>query len=548
MKLEPAFGPVSGGFRVRISTKHAMQIHKVTFAGQDAKILRSTGSVLIVRAPRAVPGVSKVVALTRRGKRKTALFTYQDQGGWKVLVPFIKSPVEEVTDVKVQLDPTLGGSLGQIYTNDPTTIFAVTQIADANPKSNTVSNDATQGRIVAVNEPVVFTQSLTSNRITGTKTIANDTNPYDCTWSPSGRWFAVTDVVQNLLTVVETSTSEILAQIEVRSGLTPDSPMDAVSVTPDGRTLFVVLAGALGGNFGSVFPVETETWTLGSELSTAWGAGAPVVTPDGKTLYVIGQVSYYPFYPDLPQQVSIIDVATWTLVGGATLNLADPYADLPYGGAATPNGKWLFVACIGTSQVCALDISSENQRSPIVLQNRATFPVDSKPYWLAPTPDSRTMFAVTEGSWSVVAIDVATNSIVATLSTDALGQPQNVVLSSDPAPLASFRVSCLSGSKFKFDASTSVSPIGSIARYTWDFGDGSSPRTTTSPVVRHTFPRGQKSARVRLFVTNTAGTSTRKVWSSRFMSNNGGPSARTSRRVQILSSRPKGPCNPCECG
>ena len=87
----------------------------------------------------------------------------------------------------------------------------------------------------------------------------------------------------------------------------------------------------------------------------------------------------------------------------------------------------------------------------------------------------------------------------------------------DQAPYASFTSSCPRG-RCTFDADGSTDDYG-IASYTWDFGDGSSSVTGTSPVVTHSFAaRGTYT--ITLVITDTAGQtdqaqrirSVKKVW------------------------------------
>ena len=72
----------------------------------------------------------------------------------------------------------------------------------------------------------------------------------------------------------------------------------------------------------------------------------------------------------------------------------------------------------------------------------------------------------------------------------------------DQAPYASFTSSCPRG-RCTFDAGGSTDDHG-IVSYTWDFGDGSSPVTATSPTMTHSYAaRGTYT--ITLVVTDTAG-------------------------------------------
>ena len=75
-----------------------------------------------------------------------------------------------------------------------------------------------------------------------------------------------------------------------------------------------------------------------------------------------------------------------------------------------------------------------------------------------------------------------------------------------------------------FDASKSTVKFGSITSYLWDFGDGSPPVATTSPSLSHTYNEpGSFTASVT--ETDSAGTSTKSVFTGQTMSRHGDPSA-----------------------
>ena len=101
--------------------------------------------------------------------------------------------------------------------------------------------------------------------------------------------------------------------------------------------------------------------------------------------------------------------------------------------------------------------------------------------------------------------------------------PNNcIAITPDQAPTALF-TQTVNGLKVSFDGSASSSPVGSIAKYDWDFGDGHV-KTSSQPIVKHTYSSfGTFTA--TLTVTNTSGTSTRQTFTGQTVSNNGGPSA-----------------------
>ena len=111
--------------------------------------------------------------------------------------------------------------------------------------------------------------------------------------------------------------------------------------------------------------------------------------------------------------------------------------------------------------------------------------------------------------------------------------PTDPGITPDQAPVAYFSASQgVSGQPTVFDASASVSPVGSIVLYAWDFGDGSPVQTTNVPTISHTYAQSGNFL-VTLTVTNSAGTSTTQNFTGQVMLNNGGPSAVITHNVTI---------------
>jgi hypothetical protein len=89
------------------------------------------------------------------------------------------------------------------------------------------------------------------------------------------------------------------------------------------------------------------------------------------------------------------------------------------------------------------------------------------------------------------------------------------------------------GSASSFDASASRVAYGTITSYAWNFGDGTS-ATTTTPAATHAYAAaGVYTA--TLTETDSAGTSTRRVFTGQTVSRNGGPSAATSRSFVVIA-------------
>ncbi len=85
-------------------------------------------------------------------------------------------------------------------------------------------------------------------------------------------------------------------------------------------------------------------------------------------------------------------------------------------------------------------------------------------------------------------------------------------MSPDQGPVASFSTRPVPGrlATVAFDASASSDPDGRVARYDWDFGDGTV-RPDGGPTPRHTYA-GPGRFRVTLTVTDAEGCSTSLVF------------------------------------
>lgn len=320
--------------------------------------------------------------------------------------------------------------------------------------------------------------------------------------NPSGSRVYLTNFNSGYITVFDTATNTIITDIFLGQAL------GNVSVTPDGSTLYV-------GDFssGSVTIIDAATNTILNTLFVGFFPGLISFTPDGTKAFVPVAVDH---------TVVVIDVSSQMIVNTIPL----PVAGQPYGSSILPNGTTLYVVNISDDTVSVIDVASETLTTMISLG------AGSGTFWIASTPDSKKAFVINEINDQVYPIETTTNT-VGTPFSGIGGNLQDLVISPDPAPVAIFTFTPEPvGVPTPFDASSSFSPIGTIAFYRWDFGDGTVV-TTASPTISHTYLT-LGDFNVVLTVTNSAGTSTAQVYSSRFMSNNGGPTATRSQMVPSL--------------
>ena len=370
--------------------------------------------------------------------------------------------------------------------------------------ASVISPDGT--RIYTANsspDGVTVIDAATNTIIT---TIPTSVGPgaFDIIVNPSGTRIYVSNEASGYVTVIDTTTNTVITDIFVGGSL------GALSITPDSSTVYVS-----NFSFGGVIAIDTATNTVGTAIATGITPGMISITPDGVKAFVSN------LYSDT---ISIIDLASQVVTN--TINL--PAGAGPYGSSILPNGVTLYVANINNNTITVIDVASEAITS--------TIPLSDLPFWVVSTPDSEKVYVINTTNDNVTPIDVATNT-VGTPFNGAGGNLQDIVMSPDPAPVAIFSATPqLVGVPTAFDASDSFSPIGTIVSYTWDFGDGTI-AITPSPLIDHTYVNAG-TYNVSLTVKNSSGTSTFPIFSSRFMSNNGGPSAARTQTIESLPTPP----------
>jgi DNA-binding beta-propeller fold protein YncE len=367
----------------------------------------------------------------------------------------------------------------------------------------------------------------------------------------------------------------------VGTPITVGSDSDALAITPNGQTAYVV-----SPDNNSVTPVDLATGTAGTPITVPVPTSI-AITPNGQTAYVTsGQNSVVPI----------------TLATG-TAGTAIPAGTNPVGIAITPNGATAYVTDNGNSTVTPITLATGTAGTPITVGPNPTgiaitpdgtmayvtdkghgevtpitlatgtagtpITVGAQPKAIAITPNGATAYVTNTSSAFVSAIALATgtasritvgdigqSSVVvspdgttafvnsddgvlpintATNTPDALihtGGASGIAVTPDPAPVAAFTVTPAPvGGATLFNASASSSPGAPITSYTWSFGDGGK-ATSSGPTVSHVYTAAGAYT-VSLKVTDADGTSIVEVFTGQTVSLDGGPSATTSELVKV---------------
>ena len=320
-----------------------------------------------------------------------------------------------------------------------------------------------------------------------------------------------------------------------------------LAMTPDGRNLY---AAQYDGR-----AIDPIVWQ--STIDPATGAGAPktpafVSLPAGSGASAVGRMAVTPSGSHLYLATNTpgagigrwaIDPATGALTGG-TLEAppADGYAEPAVALSAGGDALWA-----PSASAPPLAAQPERMRQFSVAAGGALAPLAPPTVNyvqaglagdLIAGPDGASLYLGqpgTVGEWSVGAGGALAHRANVPATTDPATINMGVALSPSQAPVAAFTaVPAAVGKATVFDGRASADPDGTIARYSWDFGDGAS-APNGGPVVGHVYAApGPRT--VTLTVTDADGTSTAQLWTGARMLRNGGASARTARTVTVAAA------------
>jgi|GEM_PF-844928 len=341
--------------------------------------------------------------------------------------------------------------------------------------------------------------AVATNTVGTPVSLAAGTAPSAVAVTPSGSGVYVTGIANNSVTHIDAATGTVVATIPVGGFPT------GIAITPDGTRAYVA-----NNTDGTVTPIDLTTDTPLAAISVGANPDAVAITPDGRSAYVINQAD---------NSVSVIDVATNTVL----TTIAGLSGTLE-GIAINPAGSKAF-AVDDTGAATPIAIPA-NTAGP-------SFPVGNFLTDVAVTPNGATAFAVDDGNTpGLVPIDVATNSPGSAFAVgpnlDAIAivpnQPPHAAFAfSPPAPSA--------GAKVTFNGAGSTDNDGSVARYDWDFGDGTA-AANAGAVPGHVYSK-PGTYQVALTTTDDEGCSTRIVFTGQTAFCNGSNVARATHPVTV---------------
>ncbi len=538
--VSPHFGDTAGGSEITISGVNLVNVTEVFFGNSPATILSTSNNSIIVTSPAHVPQTVHITAVDISGtstKSEADYFVYK--GNWRAYTLDGDTDISnnlayiDVTTLAVSPPVTVGSSASfMVCTSDGTKLFTI------NYDSNTVSvvdNNLNQvistigtgagpyAACITPDDKYVFVGNFNDNTVsvidvatlTVIETIIVGNGPYIMTISPNGTFVLVANYTDNTVSRIDVSSLTVTATYSGFNG-----PV-ALAITPDNS-----LAVVCNYNDNNASIINLNNGSVSSPIVTGNNPVGVSITPDGALALVANSGT---------NTLSFINLSTFAvdnmIVGNA-----------PYIAILTPDGSLATVindASVAGNSVMTIDVASR--------QILATYPYPD-PEGIAITPDGMQVLFGGDDAPAPPANPYIVEKASLQAPYSLLGNTipvgsDTLLILPDPAPLARFTFSMVNQYAF-FDAGASLSPIGSIAIYHWDFGDNTT-LITTQPQIVHQYP-GTGAYQPTLTVINSAGTSLNRIYNyqSSGLSGDemigptlvraGGPSAQSSQSIVLV--------------
>jgi len=404
-------------------------------------------------------------------------------------------------------------------------------------------------------------------------------NPLACTMTPDGKYLYVTNFSGASVSAFAVTSDGFLRPLGTfmpsnPSGLTQTS---GIAITPNGTALYVTFYN--GGELGAVAGFRISTTGGLTPMGPAIGSGGKgpagdAISTDGRYLYVAnsnsGTVTAFAITNDGSLKslgipilsdagaffIALAPDGSHLYVANSVANTVSPFAlhedgSLtrvqtpvssaglgPRGVLVSPDGSTLFVAHynIGHNGARAgtlvdFDIGQDGTITPAAAFVTSGNGAEA----LAVAPDGADVYVANFGTSDIASFQVCEECVL-----QPLGPPvatggefpdfQSIAVVPNQGPRAAFAFS-RAGDTVNFDASGSRDPDGVVARYAWDFGDGSkAPDGGPKPV--HTYVRSGTYT-VTLVVFDNEGGSTFRIFTGQSIICNGSAKAEASHAVTV---------------
>jgi 6-phosphogluconolactonase (cycloisomerase 2 family) len=403
--------------------------------------------------------------------------------------------------------------------------------------------DGRHAYAAASEEELVYVYSVQDNgALVKVGTVANDPGgPWGIAIAPNGRTVYTTNIDNGTISTFTVRADGMLERRHETLPMTLPDPKDVV-VSPDGRFLFVSHGkpeSPQEHNAVTRFVIHPDG-TLDkspAQVVPAGSVGAEMsITPDGRFLFVANMIS------DDVYGFGIGSDGTLRPVPGRKVSTPKT----PEGLAVAPDGRHLYVADTASRPqpdpaqdgVWTVAIGADGAMSIVGVRTEA----DLGPISPTPTPDGKHLYVSDNGDGgdapgAVTAfnLDQSTGTPTRLAAYPSLGAVpvfRSIGVLPDQGPVAAFSVQARpAGRPTVFDATSSYDRDGKVARYDWDFGDGTV-LADGGPRPAHSY-RLPGNYRVTLRVTDDEGCSVDFVYAGHSAYCNGSSAASAARTVTV---------------
>jgi YVTN family beta-propeller protein len=333
-----------------------------------------------------------------------------------------------------------------------------------------ISPDGRTAYVTGYSTGEVLMVDTATDTVTGS--ITGFGRPVAIAISPDGGTLYVSDAQSYTVLTASTTTAAVTGSPILVGGWAT-----GFAVSPDGATLYASVPAN-----DAVVPVDAATGAVGVPIEVGDEPAHLGFTPDGSKLYV----------PNVQaESVSVIDVATATVIDEVEVGLY-PERVVP-----SPDGERVYVVNHGYGEISAIDTATDE------VLGEPTEVVEG-PNGAAITADGSRLLVMGGEADRPQAIDTATMTTVGAPPLEHVGYTEGMAIVPAQTPIPELSaVAAKAGAASSFDASASSTYDGRIARYDWDFGDGTS-AMDAGPEPTHVYATGG-TYRVTVTVSNGQG-------------------------------------------